>query len=173
MKKEQLNKDILSMLSVSDESTVLKGLEILKQKGDHTITEDIMKLAIYTSSSFLKEKLKQILFEIKTENALICIFKLLNEVKEQENKEFLLQIIWQASLPVSDKLTTIVEIAIKGELMVCFECLTIIENTLSNFNEQDISKAIQMIDKASNKKLPWQNILDNIAQLLQDMILNK
>lgn len=167
-KKQQ---EILKLLVSSEDILIQKGLIELKSSGEDAIIPDLFEIFINSDNELLTEGLKAIFFEIKSPNAINAIFNILKKDKSNAHQATLISIIWQAGLDAHDYMNELVKLAINGDFMTCFECLTVIENFDKDFQESVIIENSVLLKEAIDSRNPNEELLRTMHEVIQNLML--
>lgn len=140
--------NIIKDLKSDDKEKILVAIKQLRSHGQKEAIAEILDVFIQTNDKEIKTELTNLLFDLKSETAVLPLLKAINDKKYNSIKPFLISIFWQSSLDASEHLNTLVRLAVNGDYTICLEVLTVIENFDATFDEQDIMDAVFDIDEA-------------------------
>lgn len=126
--KDSVRKEILDQLISLDEAVVKKGLDKIRKKGDHSFIGPLLHRLSSDENTMVQAMIIKLLQDLKDVPSMELLIDGLQEERLDSLRPQLLEAVWQSGLDISHKLDDIVDISLKGDYMVCLECLTIIEN---------------------------------------------
>lgn len=139
--------NIIKDLKSNDKEKILVAIKQLRSHGQKEAIPEVLELFIQTNDQEIKSQLTNLLFDLKSETAILPLFNAINSLKYKSIQPFLISIFWQSSLDASEHLNKLVRLAINGDFNVCLEVLTVIENFDSSFDEDNIMEAIYDIEE--------------------------
>lgn len=169
-KVPKVYQQLVADLKSNDEKKQLSGLKKVRSKGRPEIVPALFRLYERSNSEKIKAEVQTILGELKsTETTEHLINELVSEA--EETRILALSSIWSAGLDPSEYLDELVQCAINGSFMECFEVLTIFEN-LDTLPEEEVILNAQLMLKQYFSEDPTDekvDLLKKIARQLQEM----
>ncbi len=167
---EKLKKNLKS----NSESTVIEALEQIRIDGEAKLLPSIFELLSETDNPDIEAGIIQLLFDLKNEDAVPYLVNALNNKQLKYYYSFLISAFWQSSLDGSEHLSLFVNIATKGDYMVCLEALTVIENFDATFNEDEVQNCQATIAEAIDreKEKEKKDLLISIQEVLGELSLD-
>jgi len=144
-KESKIIQQLITELSSTDETKLLKTLEKVKSKGNDLMIVPILDLYTSTDHNTVKEAVKGLLNELKTTDGTIFLIERLKN-SDNELNEVILGALWSAGLNPIEYLPEIVNAACNGTYMVAFEAVTVLENLDGPFDEEKISESKLIIN---------------------------
>jgi len=175
MLKKDLKKsevELLEAIESDDPIIVSNAVQRIRQQGNCRILPEILNILSRTEDSNVEAKIVEILFDLKDQNCAAILIEKIREPKLKNYHHFLIASFWQSSLDGSEYLKDFVDAAIRGDYMSCLECLTVVENFDSSFEEEDIiecnadlQEAIEEEENQDKKTLliHLQEVINNLA----------
>lgn len=153
---------------------VLKTLKDIGENGSEEIIPEIMELAANAKSVQVKRESNLILKNIKIKGAEPHFFKAFKNDRLKGHLEELLSAFWHSNLDASGNLQTLIDLAVKAdEYMIGFECLTIIENNQTQFQEEELIEAIKNIQVYLEMGHPQLELLQNLKETLSNLLTDR
>ena len=140
MASEKKRKELISALTSSEESVVVKALNDLEADGDASFIPLMINL-LETGSDQVIGMVVELLSSLKDSSAAKEIIEVLREEENASVKQLVLSTIWNTNIDYSEYLPDFVLWACEGDYLIALDCLTIIENTVFNAEERHILEA--------------------------------
>ncbi len=167
------NQTLIKALESKDVSIVLKALEEIEKNGNSSLIRPMIDLGVREENKEIRDVLQRILFGIKISAAHPIMLDALVEMKANSFRQILLSMIWTANINGLDHLDTFVKIAIEGTLYEAIECLTVIEESEGELNEEKILESLLLLNEYRNKPGikddPKFSILESIFVKVSDL----
>ncbi|MFT4680760.1 MAG: hypothetical protein ACI9FU_002215 [Granulosicoccus sp.] len=126
--KDSVRKEILDQLVSLDEDIVSKALDKIRKKGDYTFVDPLLNRLTTGENTLVHAMILQLFQDLKDQPSMDILIDRLVESQFDQIRPKLLECVWQSGIDVCHKLDEIIDINLKGDYLVCLECLTIIEN---------------------------------------------
>lgn len=126
-KKKRMDLAFAALLS-ADDAQALTALTRIEQDGDAKAIRPLLEALASTKSSVVEQRIAELLYQVKTDNAVNELLAALDETSLLGVRRVTLAAFWNAGLDVRDHLERFITIAIEGDAQECFECLTVVEN---------------------------------------------
>ncbi len=140
-KKEQKLKEIRTLLASGKEEDILKGIQEVRKNGDPKIIPDLVETWTQGHGPKIQDEITGIFFDLKQTQALEPLIEALDHPK-MEDRTTLLSVFWNSRLDPTPYLEKFVDIAVQGNYMECFECLTVIEEMEGPFQENNVMEGL-------------------------------
>jgi hypothetical protein len=171
--KNTRNEEFKKGLEKEDVQSLVKTLEKIEQKGNAEMIIPIIQLGIKRQEREIQDVITRILFGIKISAAHPIILEQLKDMPSTPFRRVLVSAVWESEINGLDYLDTFVKIALEGDLYEAIECLTVIEESEGELNEEKILDSMLLLkdymsnpDNASNEKAV---IIESIASKVSDM----
>ena len=115
--------------------------------------------------------IKAVLFELKTPNAASALVAALRKPNTKGHRHVLVAAFWEAGLDAADHIDLLVELAITEDFQTCLECLTVLENLGSGFDEEIVFPLIKLVKDELGKDEQKDMLLTGMVQVLQDLVI--
>lgn len=126
-KKKRMDLAFAALLS-ADDAQALTALTRIEQDGDAKAIRPLLEALASTKSSAVEQRIAELLYQVKTDNAVNELLAALDETSLLGVRRVTLAAFWNAGLDVRDHLERFITLAIEGDAQECFECLTVVEN---------------------------------------------
>ena len=93
--------NIIKDLKSDDKEKILVAIKQLRSHGQKEAIAEILDVFIQTNDKEIKTELTNLLFDLKSETAVLPLLKAINDKKYNSIKPFLISIFWQSSLDAS------------------------------------------------------------------------
>lgn len=138
-------KALLKQLQSKNEKEILQAVKSIKSHGSIHAVQPLLDCWNNTSSPTINDEIQEVFASLKISNAQPIIIEVLLDKTYQPIHQSLLNALWQSGISYADYISKLTEVAVKGNYMEAFECLTIIENLDGPFEESEIMDAIWVI----------------------------
>lgn len=170
---KKTEKELLESLKSSDPNIVADALQKTRKSGNCNILPAIIELLHETDESHIEAQIIELLFDLKEQSCAPILIDAIQNEKLEHYHNFFIATFWQSSLDGSEYLVEFVQAAIKGDYMVCLECLTVIENFDSSFSEEEIAECnadlVEAIMEESNQEKIV--LLEQLKNVVNDLPL--
>ena len=136
--KEKWLKDLRSPI----EEVVLDAVDAIAKKGDIGLVRPLLDTLQQNSSERVASLIQSTLADVKDERLGDELYVALNDNSLREVRKNILSVIWNAGVPVTGRLEQLVNYSIEGDFQEQFEVLTILENTSSELEEEEILNSL-------------------------------
>jgi hypothetical protein len=168
-KNNKIVEDLLKDLRTNDPKTLTSALKRVRSKGNEKVIPSLFKIIEESTEESIVEESKKIILELKSTAAIPYLLEELENNKNSEIRELVLNSFWQTGFNAHQHMDKFVTAATIGTFMEAFEAYTIIDNLEGPFQEESIMEA-QLILKSyfseSNEEDEKYEILKNIAKQL-------
>lgn len=162
---------LLSDVQSGVPAKVKTALDALQVSGNDSVIEPLIQaIKLQTEEESIAEII-EFLCSLKSTSASKEVMACLNNPELADMKIQILSTIWNSPLDYSEYVAEFVSMAVEGDFLVVFECLTILENLNGPFEEADILESQLLLKayydgaKRDNQKDP---MMDEIALLVKD-----
>lgn len=129
---------ILADFKSENAETVIAAIKTNRKEGNIKTFKALLELLISTDEPTIEANIIEFLYDLKDEESASILIKAIDNKEFEFYHNFLVAAFWQSSLDASPYIEQLVKAAIEGEYMTTLECLTVIENFDSAFNEMDL-----------------------------------
>ncbi len=164
-KKDQATKALIADLNSNDDKLVMKAIKAVRSKGNELIIPHLIQAGLSTTNEKIKSEVIAILFDLKSDQALVPMIEALNNPAFKAFRETLIASFWNSRLDASNYMDVFVKLAIEGDYMECLECLTVIENLEGPFEEGPVMESLIML-----KEYFAQEVKDEKEELLRSVL---
>lgn len=168
LKKKQAQ--LIQNLKSENDTIVISALKAIPEDGSPEMLPYLVKLWVSNPGQEITDLTEKVLFNLKDPAVIPTLVKMLRDDAFAADRAAILTVIWQSGLDISEELILLVNIALAGDYMTAFEVLTVIDH-LEEFEEEKLTEAIKMLDKALERKSETQSVLLNLHQILLDKLL--
>ncbi len=148
---------------------VLQAFTEIHEKGNYTMVEPLLKtLTDWPEDESICRKAKEIIMEVKSENAIPILVEALENPAYFSQRAFILSVFWHAGLYPVDHVETLVKHALQGDYYVALESLTVLENMDAEPDEDLLRNELITIDEFidENPNAGHLGIIKSIKELL-------
>lgn len=170
--KKRRTKKLINDLESGDERKVMGALKRIPHEGSPEVINPMLALLIKKPSQEVRILLEKTLYNLKDPAVMEPLATALRDEKFRSIQADILAFIWQSGLDASPYIQLLVEVAIHGEYMTAVEALTIADS-LEDFEDNNLTESIKMLDKATEVKSDKSDLLGNLRQILLDKLLEK
>ena len=145
-------KDIQKNLLSKEDKIFNAAIKDLEKNGHESFLKPFVSL-INSMDDKRKVASFGFLAKLKQKGAEKFMMDIIKDNNNQENKDMLLNCMWNSSLDYTSFFSDFVEIACDGKYITALECLTILENLNGPFNEKQVLEAqLHLKNYLENKK---------------------
>lgn len=162
---------LLSDVQSGVPAKVKTALDALQVSGNDSVIEPLIQaIKLQTEEESIAEII-EFLCSLKSTSASKEVMACLKNPELADMKIQILSTIWNSPLDYSEYVAEFVAMAVEGDFLVVFECLTILENLNGPFEEADILESQLLLKayydgaKRDDQKDP---MMDEIALLVKD-----
>jgi hypothetical protein len=162
---------ILADFKSENTETVIAAIKENRKEGNVKTFKALLNLLKETDEPTIEANIIEFLYDLKDEESASILIEAIESKEYEFYHNFLVAAFWQSALDASPYIEQLVKAAIDGEYMTTLECLTVIENFDSAFNEMDLldyeTDLIIAIEAAENedKKLLLESLVEVIRKL--------
>ncbi len=169
MKKKEQTAEIPELTKYFDKenySTIVVGKE---EEQEESVKDKIAGVMQLLSSKETKELKHDTLKILKEQNGLDLLLKAINKAKNPLIKQNLVAACWESGLDCSNHLSYFVEIALLGDLNMCIEAMTVVEEMPGPFNAEELKTNITKVEEGMKTfgKEDKGALLDQLLNILQ------
>ena len=172
------NKSLIEDLKSDDLNVMLKALEEIGENGNSALISPMIELGIRREDKEIRDALQTILFGIKISSAHPIMLDALAKMEANSFRQVLLSMIWTANINGLGYLDTFVKIAIEGTLYEAIECLTVIEESEGEVNEEKVLESLLLLNEymkrpgvdQDDKYTLIESILDRVKNLNKSIL---
>lgn len=170
--QEAKNQQLIQDIKGKNQAKRKTALDALQVSGTSAIIRPLFDIVLQTGQEENKDII-EFLSSLKQNSLKPEIISCLNDKIYSKIQPIILSCIWNMPLDFSDYISTFVQIAVKGEFMTSFECLTVLENLDGPFEESQILEAQlalrDYLENNSNESKEKAHILSEIAIIIKDI----
>jgi hypothetical protein len=167
---KNLQKAIADIFS-SNDSVVLKALDVVKNEGNEQVINPLLDLLITTKSDLIRNEVLSILNTIKNPKAAPVLVGAIQNPKYALFKPELIAACWENGLNYSPYLSVFVEELINEDYLVGIEAITLIENLSPPYNYDEIHQCLNKLEKAYFEDNPMkQELIKSCGKILSNML---
>ena len=150
--------------------TVLAALADTAGAGDERLVIPLLKVYADWQDEAVRTKIREVLYQLKTEKALPELVKALNMPELYGQHELILASMWNSGFFPQEDLKDIVRAAIQGDYMVTLEALTVVENMVGPFEADELADVIADVQEYLDDAAPSgkTELLQNLQMILTD-----
>ena len=171
-KRQQRIQELIGDLGSKNERKIVGALKRIPHEGSPAMMEALFNLYAQSPSEEVELLLEKVVHNLKDPACVDPIIDLLSRKDKQEQHPMIIGALWQSGLDVSEHVEFLIERAIDGSFLTAIEVMTVIENQEFD-NDDALTKAIQAMDKAVEKKGEKQDLLVSLRQILLDKLLGE
>jgi len=142
----------------------------LKTHGDITVIEPLLTYQASPEGQRMKVDIHVFLSDIYDVKAVDEFIRLLDDPSSTAYRVDLLNVLWNSKLNYSEHISKFVEMAVEGDFLIAFECLTIIENLAGPFDEEAIIESQLSLGQYAThptKSAQKDQLISDIAVVIQ------
>jgi hypothetical protein len=168
-KQQVVTKNLLSM----NDEQVISLIQEFRVNGELFIVEPLIEMLYSNRGQALKNSILEFIRDIKNQVAVIIITKSIQKHITDKYTTGLVSACWQSSLDFSDELPVFFEILCNGDYQTAFEAFTVIENSIGNVSQENISLYIATIEsKLKITPIEKQTLLTEMIAMLENFKRN-
>lgn len=171
MTKKSKIQGIHADIRSGDSDKVLKALKDIREHGTQDSIPVLIDILVNTKDELLYLEAVKILNDLKDKESTPYIIDAIQDPANAEEIITLLQVIWQAGLKVEGHLRFLVDLAMKSDNMVAFECLTILEHMEDSIEDEEAFPLISDLREAVLRKNPNEAFLEMMIQELNERVI--
>jgi hypothetical protein len=149
-----------------DEHVQLAALNKIREIGDNSIIQPMMKLYSITPFFSVQQEIGSILGSVKNPGADQVFMDLLDNKEFASHRSDILSFMWNSAMVPLEGIVRIVEIAIEGNYHTTLEALTLVENFEEPLAEDTILEVISLLQTEINSSQDKDKVI-----LLTDMMM--
>lgn len=168
-KQQVVTKNLLSM----NDEQVISLIQEFRVNGELFIVEPLIEMLYSNRGQALKNSILEFIRDIKNQVAVIIITKSIQKHITDKYTTGLVSACWQSSLDFSDELPVFFDILCEGDYQTAFEAFTVIENSIGNVSQENISLYIATIEsKLKITPIEKQTLLAEMIAMLENFKRN-
>ncbi len=155
MSENEKNKklqELLARLNSPDNNVVIGAIGDIRKAGNPSMIPYILELLRKNKDANIQSELSCFMSDLIHQDAVVHLMQALSDTKYKEEMPLIVSALWQSRLDFSDYLSKFVEMAIKEDFIVAFDCLTIIENSMSLLSDKSIREAKEALSAMEYSK---------------------
>ncbi len=168
-KQQVVTKNLLSM----NDEQVISLIQEFRVSGELFIVEPLIEMLYSNRGQALKNSILEFIRDIKNQVAVIIITKSIQKHITDKYTTGLVSACWQSSLDFSDELPVFFDILCEGDYQTAFEAFTVIENSIGNVSQENISLYMASIEsKLKITPTEKQTLLSEMMAMLENFKRN-
>lgn len=171
MAKKTKLQSLHTEMQSSDRNKVYKALKDLRKHGTRDSIPLLIDMIVNTDEPMLYDEAIKILNDLKDKESTELIVEAIQKPGNEAEIITLLQVIWQAGLKVDKHLRFLADRALKGDTMVAFECLTIIQHMEDTIEDEEAFDIIADLREAVLREHENEQIIEMIIQELNERVI--
>lgn len=164
-----LEKSWISSFESSNKNRILTALHEVRNAGSVKILPVLLNLVNQTSESEISREIINLVGDLKSAEAVPILAKSLKENDFGDYQGEMVAACWQSGLDFSNYLSVFTELFIKGDYSTAIEAFTVIEGSVSNANEEEITACIHYLKETermvTEEKLPLYRELQKVIEM--------
>ena len=130
---------VLSDVQSTDLKLATNGINKYRKIGTSNTLHDFIVAFTKNENEVIFEAGKQLLFDIKDEQAVQGMFNAINNPQLKQHQAMLIAALWEAGMDCKDRLSDLITLFIQGDTSIALEVLTVIENMDTSFPYDEIT----------------------------------
>lgn len=172
--KEALKvKQLLIQLNTGDSAQQIKALKSLQVHGQPKIIEALVRKLDGEVEEKVEKEIVEFLCSLKDTGVVPFMMKIIKDNEYPNQRQKLLNTIWNSKVDYSEHLQEFVNIAVNGDFMDALEAITIIENLEGPFEEEQILESqlhlTQYIENGKTQDEQKAYLISEITLKLQEI----
>jgi len=147
IKLSKLDQKLIEGLYSSENDTVLANLDKIKSKGNTNLMPALIHVLSTTKDELVKEAITDIFCQLKDTPSIELMIIFLQIDKYSSIHNILMSAVWQTGFDGSKYLSLFIELALKGDYLVCLDVLSIIDNMRDSFQDDLIQDLVEEIER--------------------------
>lgn len=170
---EKAEKELMESLKSSDANIVLDALQKVRESGNCRVLAPILQLLHDTDESNVEAKIVELLFDLRNQDCAPILIEALQDEELEHYHNFFIAAFWQSPIDGSEYLSEFIDAAIKGDYMVCLECLTVVENFDTTFSSQEILECDADLTEAimEEQNMDKQTLLEELKVIINNLAI--
>jgi len=146
---EIITKKLYSTNSVD----IMSALETIAASGSSNLIPALVALYGHSDNNSIKSKIENILFNIKSPDAVPFFVEELSNCKNNTSEILLLNACWNTGLDFSAELELFIDIFAQADFITAFEAFTVIDNTEPDLITPENAQTYLTLIQSHNSKL--------------------
>ncbi len=139
-KKKREAKRLASRLFSAGEGEVLGVIREIREHGDHTLIEALVRLYTTTPHAGVASAVLALLRDLKDQQSVDQLIMALEKVEDPDRKRELLTACWQSGLDFSRHTDTLLAIFLDADYATALEAFSVIEGSLPHLSDPSVLK---------------------------------
>ena len=167
---KDMKKPLLHKLKEEEQIAAIKSL---RDSGKAEMLPELIELLATTNKAASYDALLQLFYDLRIKDAAPYFIDAIGNEAYAEEREVLVSVFWQSKLDASEYIPFFVDLAIKSDYMVAFECYTVLDSlTLpEGFNEDEILLSIKDLNEAIMRNNENAMVLESIVEVLNNYLI--
>ncbi|MEM7160960.1 MAG: hypothetical protein AAF487_00840 [Bacteroidota bacterium] len=174
-KKSKAIEKIITGLYSANHDEIMKSLKQIPSKGTHEVILPLLDLYNASSSIEVKQKISEIILQLKDEDCIEPLLDALKDKKYAEIKNFIISAFWNNNFDMGNHLNVLTKCAVEGDYLTALEALTVIENQDGPFDDEMLMDAIVTSREyiSENKENEKTQLILSLNRVLENFELNQ
>ena len=164
--------NLLEKLNTTDEKAIIKTIRLLEAEGNEHVIKPLYALYKKNVDNAIGEVLVEFFDKLADSSAVIPVIELMRNEEDFSHRKMLVTSCWQNKLDFTDYMADFVAIAVDGDFLEAFECLTVIENLEGPIEETQILESQlylkEFLEKDKGQDVQKDQIISEIALIIKD-----
>lgn len=168
--KRKLDVLITDLLS-TDPNAVLRALDRVPKQGRREVVIPLIKTRLaWPDRPAIQAKIEKILKELKSQDTVPELISALDNPSFDSQRAFIISLFWNAGLFPTDEFETLVQHALRGDYMVAFEVLTVVEHSEDQPDPDVLQQMILDVDEYldRNPEAQHASVLHQLKEVLKE-----
>lgn len=170
------NTDPLLMIQSEQEDIFQEGIALLEEKGNLSQLRELVRIYFGETVPSRRFALHSFLSSITKKGIREAWMDLLMELNTPNERQQVLQVLWNTRLDFSPYLVHFVQWALEGNYQNTLEALTVMEQMEGPFNEEQLLDAQCLVQEFRNTSTPIDErkkvFIDDLSELLEQFSAN-
>ncbi|HOZ29746.1 MAG TPA: hypothetical protein PLL66_02415 [Bacteroidales bacterium] len=137
-------KKLIQELFSTDENSVMKSIQFLRDKGGVFIVEPLIEVYFSTQYESVRDSVYNLICDLKDNKTADVFANNIEKYSTRENFSKLLSAFWQSSIKFSE-LLPFIKLFVKSDNLAAVEIFTIVEQNICNVSDEDKMKCDKLI----------------------------
>lgn len=151
------------------EEVVLDTVDAIAKKGDVSMVKPLLNTLLQNESVKVRSMINQTLSNVKDKGMAHDLFEALEDDEFVSMRQSLLSLVWNAQIPITNRLELLIGISMNSGFQEQFEILTILENNTSELTEEEVMNSLLEVRDHIQMSGDDSEVMQEILQKLQIM----
>lgn len=163
-KTREAEKKQVSILRSGNTSAILETIEEIRNSGKTTILPEIFELLLDTEDDEVMQSCTGLLNDLNSEEGASYVISALKNPRYRPVRQILASSCWQSGLDYSSHYMLFARIVVKDDYAAAIEAFTVIENSLSELEDEEIVQLTTLLNEGLAKAS------DNKKKLIRELL---